>query len=174
MGNYWLSNTYSCLYRECGCVVSRAVNLPRTNHIVQIDSQQVVKWTTSHYTCVHLVYSDKLLSTCCCMCRSHNIWVKILVVEQVIMLSKQVQTRQTWTEQEREEIRAQNKLHLEYSYPVPTSWFEDTYLPSWTSPSRFTERRAAGGVALSREAGYWGFTRHSSKGTTSICNYRIF
>ena len=52
------------------------------------------------------------------MLRSHNIWVKIPGVEQVIMLSKQVQTRQTWTEQEREEIRAQHKLHPEYSYPV--------------------------------------------------------
>jgi len=26
-----------------------------------------------------------------------------------------IQTRQTWTEKEREEIRAQNKLHPEYS-----------------------------------------------------------
>ena len=64
------------------------------------------------------------------MLRSHNIWVKILSVEQVIMLSKLVQTRQTWTEQEREEIRAQHKLHPEYSYPVLKFWFEDKYLPS--------------------------------------------
>ena len=32
--NCWLSNTYSFLYRKCGCVVTRAAHLP---HIVQIE-----------------------------------------------------------------------------------------------------------------------------------------
>jgi len=78
------------------------------------------------------------------MSRSHNM-LQILSVKEVIMFSncKQVQTRQIWTEKEREEIHAQHKMHPEYTYQVLKPWFEEKY----PSDHQYC-------TAISRKAGY--------------------
>ena len=55
------------------------------------------------------------------------------------MTSKPIQTRQAWTEKERDDICAQHSLHPDHNYQTIKEWFDNKYAPKTISKSQISK-----------------------------------